>query len=94
MTDNNGEELMTQTDAAKLRGMSLAAVNDHVRSGRWRSIVKYGKRLVYRADVIGFTPKTHKMKHTKPTAKKQAAKRQATKATKKTTKKRSSKVRP
>ncbi len=63
MTSKNGDELITQTAAAELRGMSLAAVNQHVRSGRWRSEIKYGKTLVYRADVIGFEPKTHKAKH-------------------------------
>ena len=63
MTSKNGDELITQTAAAELRGMSLAAVNQHVRSGRWRSELKYGKRLVYRADVVSFEPKTHKSKH-------------------------------
>lgn len=63
MTSKNGDELITQTAAAELRGMSLAAVNQHVRSGRWRSEFKYGKRLVYRADVVDFEPKTHKSKH-------------------------------
>jgi hypothetical protein len=64
VTDKNGESLITQTEAAELRGMSLAAVNQHVRSGRWRSALKYGKRLVYISDVVGFDPKTHKAKHT------------------------------
>jgi hypothetical protein len=63
MTGAKPDELITQTEAAELRGMSLAAVNQHVRSGRWRSLFKYGKRLVYRADVVGFEPKTHKAKH-------------------------------
>lgn len=63
MTDKKGEELITQTEAAELRGMSLPAVNQHIRRGRWRSVLKYGKRLVYRADVVGFEPKTHKLKH-------------------------------
>jgi hypothetical protein len=63
MTDKEGNELITQTEAAKLRSMSLAAVNEHVRNGRWRSKVIYGKRLVYRDDVISFEPKTHKTKH-------------------------------
>ena len=58
------EELVTQSEAADIRGMSLAAVNEHVRSGRWRSKTIYGKRLVYRDDVVKFEPKTHKAKHT------------------------------
>jgi hypothetical protein len=62
------EELITQTEAAALRRMSLAAVNEHVRNGRWRSELKYGKRLVYREDVVAFDPKTHKAKHRKASA--------------------------
>lgn len=57
------EELITQSEAAEIRGMSLAAVNEHVRSGRWRSEFRFGKRLVYRVDVESFEPKTHKAKH-------------------------------
>jgi hypothetical protein len=57
------KELITQSEAADMRSMTLAAVNEHVRSGRWRSAVRYGKRLVYREDVVGFEPKTHKAKH-------------------------------
>jgi hypothetical protein len=57
------DDLITQSEAARLRGMSLAAVNEHVRSGRWRSEFRYGKRLVYKADVDSFEPKTHKAKH-------------------------------
>lgn len=57
------EKLITQSEAADLRGMTLAAVNEHVRSGRWRSEVRYGKRLVYLKDVETFEPKTHKSKH-------------------------------
>jgi hypothetical protein len=72
VTDKNGEELITQTAAAELRGMSLAAVNQHVRSGRWRSQLKYGKRLVYRSDVLSFEPKTHKTKHLKVASKRTA----------------------
>ncbi len=64
MTDKDGHALITQTAAALLRGMSLASINEHVRSGRFRSQVKYGKRLVYKADVTAFEPKTHKKKHT------------------------------
>jgi hypothetical protein len=82
MTDRDGNELITQTDAAELRGMSLASINEHVRSGRFRSKVKYGKRLVYKADVIAFEPKTHKAKHAAkvmPSAKKAASKKKGSK---------------
>lgn len=84
MTDNDGEDLITQSAAAEMRGMTLAAVNEHVRSGRWRSTVKYGKRLVYKADVLAFSPKTHKRKHLViPTRKKRAEKSNRKKVVKK-----------
>ena len=63
-------ELITQTEAARLKGMSLAAVNDLVRRGRWRSEVVYGKRLVVRADVEAYTPQTRAPKGTTKSKKK------------------------
>jgi predicted HTH domain antitoxin len=53
-------ELITQTEAARLKGMSLAAVNDLVRRGRWRSESVYGKRLVHKKDVDAFEPQPKK----------------------------------
>ncbi len=50
------DELITQSAAATLRGVTLAAINDLVRRGRLRSIERYGKVLVYRADVESFAP--------------------------------------
>lgn len=74
----HNEELITQSEAAEIRSMTLAAVNEHVRAGRWRSEVRYGKRLVYRADVESFEPKTHKEKHrlSKPNRKLRANRKQ------------------
>jgi hypothetical protein len=49
-------DLITQSEAATLRGVSLASINDLVRRGRLRSVEQFGKRLVYRADVLSFAP--------------------------------------
>lgn len=54
------DELITQSEAAELKAMSLAAVNELVRRGRWRSELVYGKRLVYRVDVEAYEPKPRK----------------------------------
>jgi hypothetical protein len=82
MTDKEGNELITQSEAAALRGMSLSSINEHVRSGRFRSKVVYEKRLVYKVDVVTFEPKTHKAKHaakTKQSKKVTSGKRKGTK---------------
>ena len=68
-------ELITQTEAAKVRGVSVAAINELVRRGRIRSKTVLGRRVVYRADVLAFEPKTHKNR----AAKKQSTKKKATK---------------
>jgi hypothetical protein len=49
-------DLITQSEAATLRGVSLASINDLVRRGRLRSVEQFGKRLVYRTDVLSFAP--------------------------------------
>ena len=46
--------LITQADAAQLMGRSLNAVNNLVRRGRLRSERRFGRTLVYRADVLAF----------------------------------------
>jgi hypothetical protein len=49
-------DLITQKDAAELRGVSVASINDLVRRGRLRSIERFGRRLVYRSEVAAFEP--------------------------------------
>ncbi|MFL6210536.1 MAG: helix-turn-helix domain-containing protein [Pyrinomonadaceae bacterium] len=48
--------LITQSEAAALRGVSLSSINNLVRRGRLRSVEQFGKRLVYRADVLAYVP--------------------------------------
>jgi excisionase family DNA binding protein len=50
------EELITQTEAAILRGVSLGAINELVRRGKLRSEERFGKRLVYRSEVEAYAP--------------------------------------
>lgn len=52
----SASELITQADAAKLRGVSLAAINELVRRGRLESFPMFGKTLVKRKDVLAFEP--------------------------------------
>jgi excisionase family DNA binding protein len=49
-------ELITQTEAAELRGVSLGAINELVRRGKLRSEERFGKKLVYRSDVEDYEP--------------------------------------
>jgi excisionase family DNA binding protein len=47
-------DLITQSEAARLRGVSLPSINELVRRGRLRSKEVFGKKLVYRSEVEGF----------------------------------------
>ncbi len=47
-------DLITQTEAAELRGVSLASISELVKRGRLRSKEVFGKRLVYRSEVLAF----------------------------------------
>jgi hypothetical protein len=49
-------ELITQTEAAELRGVSLRSINNLVRRGRLRSVEQFGKKLLYRNEVESFEP--------------------------------------
>jgi len=46
------DELITQTEAARIRRVTPAAISDLIRRGRLSSINMFGKNLVYRTEVI------------------------------------------
>lgn len=52
-TDEMGD-LISQAEAARLRGVTRAAVQDLVRRGRIRSVEVGGRALVYRSEVISY----------------------------------------
>jgi hypothetical protein len=54
-TDTDSD-LITSSDAAKLRGVSRAAINYLVKMGRIRHVEKYGRVLVYRSEVVKYKP--------------------------------------
>jgi excisionase family DNA binding protein len=47
-------DLISQTEAAQIRGVSRAAISELVKRGRLRSVVVGGHTLLYRADVEAF----------------------------------------
>ncbi len=47
-------DLITQTEAARLRGVSRAAISYLVTVGRLRSKEMFGRKLVYRSEVLTF----------------------------------------
>jgi excisionase family DNA binding protein len=53
-------DLITQTEAAELRGVELATVNQWVRRKRVPSYLQFGKRLVSRAEVLAYDPEANK----------------------------------
>ncbi len=50
----NSDDLITQTEAAQLRDVSVAAISALVQRGRLRCVERFGKMLVYRSEVLAF----------------------------------------
>jgi excisionase family DNA binding protein len=51
------QDLISQAQAAELRGVTRSAIADLVKRGRLRSVEIGGRFLVYRSDVEGFESK-------------------------------------
>jgi len=47
-------DLITQKEAAMVRGVSQAAISDLIKRGRLRTVEMFGRTLVYRSEVEGF----------------------------------------
>ncbi len=47
-------DLITQTEAAQLRGVSRAAIRALILRGRLRSVEMFGRHFVYRSEVVAF----------------------------------------
>jgi hypothetical protein len=69
------QEWITQTHAAKLKKMTLKAINALVLRGRVASKEVYGKTLVSRADVLAYEPMTRNRFSKKTAGKKKSAKK-------------------
>ncbi len=48
------DDLISQAEAARIRGVSRASINELVKRGRLRAVPVAGKVLVYRSEVKGF----------------------------------------
>jgi excisionase family DNA binding protein len=76
--------LISQKEAAELRGVTLAAISDLINRGRLQSVEVGGRRYVRRTEVVSFKPG----KGGRPTSSEAAARKAKTKAgTKATTQK-------
>lgn len=51
---NDMTDLISQAEAARLRGVSRAAIQDLVRRGRVRSVNIGGRSLVYRSEIVNY----------------------------------------
>ena len=51
---NNMTDLISQAEAARMRGVTRAAIQDLVRRGRIRSVNVGGRSLVYRSEVESY----------------------------------------
>ncbi len=47
-------DLISQAEAARLRGVTRAAIQDLVRRGRIRSVNVGGRALVYRSEIVNY----------------------------------------
>lgn len=54
--DVDMSDLITQAEAARIRGVTPASISELVSRGRLRSVEMFGKRLVYRSEVESFEP--------------------------------------
>ncbi len=50
-------DLITQAEAARLRGVSRTAISELIERGRLRSVSIAGRLLVYRSEVLAFERK-------------------------------------
>lgn len=51
---NDMTDLISQAEAARLRGVTRAAIQDLVRRGRIRSANVGGRSLVYRSEIVNY----------------------------------------
>jgi excisionase family DNA binding protein len=56
MRSDQIEDLITPAEAARLRGVTRAAITDLVKRGRLSSIEVGGRPFLYRKEVMSFTP--------------------------------------
>lgn len=73
------EGLITQAEAAELRGVTLASINELIQRERLNVVEMFGRKLLNRAEVEGFTklktgPKTGRRPARKRTVRKKVKK--------------------
>lgn len=56
MAKNVGDDLITQADAARLRGVTRAAIGYLIAQGRIQTYERYGLRFVSRREVEQYEP--------------------------------------
>ena len=52
----NVSDLITQAEAARLRGVSRASINELVKKGRFKTFSIAGQQLLSRQQVLNFVP--------------------------------------
>jgi hypothetical protein len=50
------DDLISQTEAARIRGVTRAAIADLIRRGRLQTVAVAGRPLLRRADVLSYEP--------------------------------------
>jgi hypothetical protein len=77
MSKAEEEDLITQAEAARLRGVTRSAITYLITQGRLRTHERFGVRFLSRAEVLAYAPRkpgpTPKAQPPKPTRRKRAA---------------------
>lgn len=50
------DELISQTEAAQLRGVTRSAISDLIRRGKLQTVVVAGRPLLRRSEVLSYKP--------------------------------------
>ena len=56
MVNNVEDDLITQADAARLRGVTRSAIGYLIAQGRLQTFERYGMRFVSRQEVLNYAP--------------------------------------
>ena len=74
------EDLVSQAEAARIRGVSNQAIADLIRRGRLHTVVVAGRAFVYRSQIEAFEAKPKTGRPPKNATKKRSAKKASRKA--------------
>jgi len=73
------DDMISQADAARIRGVTPQAIGHLIRTGKLRAVTVAGRRLVFRSEVENYRPSVGGRPKGKQSANKQSFKQRSTK---------------